>query len=195
MPKELRRLYMPLDFDSFEIRLLELHEENSYVNGVTCSLVYASLIKPPEYTALSYCWGDASKTTKIRIENWGNVEVTTNLEEALKSVRPLNFNGPGGSSRPKLLWVDALCINQEDSMERNQQVRQMRQIYSRAKEVISWVPCRSEDAVAYLVINQFYGNGCETTDQMPSRNRPKLAPVSGSDDIFRERSQSWEEIG
>jgi hypothetical protein len=109
IPKDLRHLYMPLDFDSFKIRLLELHEENSYGNGVTCSLVYASLIKPPEYTALSYCWGEASKTTKIRIKNWGNVEVTTNLEEALKSVRPLNFIGPGGSSRPKLLWVDALC--------------------------------------------------------------------------------------
>ncbi len=193
--EEYRRLYRPLDFDSFEIRLLELQGKNSDGNDVTCSLVYASLIKPPEYTALSYCWGDASKTTKIRIENWGEVEVTTNLKEALQSVRPVNFIGPGGSSRPKLLWVDALCINQQDSMERSQQVRQMRQIYSRAKEVISWVPCRSEDAVAYLVVNQFYGNGCETTDRVPSRRRMKVAPVSDSDDYFRERSQSWVDKG
>jgi hypothetical protein len=162
-----------------------VQDENSG-DGVTCSLVYASLIKPPEYTALSYCWGDASKTTKIRIENWGNVEVTTNLEEALKSVRPLNIIGPGGSSRPKLLWVDALCINQQDSLERSQQVRQMRQIYSRAKEVISWVPCALEYAVAYLIMNQFYGDGCETTDRVPSGRRTIVAPVSDSDDIFRE---------
>ena len=193
IPKGIR-LYRPLDFDSFEIRLLQLHEENDG-DGVTCSLVYASLIKPPEYTALSYCWGDASKTTKIRIENWGDVEVTTNLEEALRSVRPLNIIGPDGSSWPKLLWVDALCINQQDSLERSQQVRQMRQIYSRAKEVISWVPCGSEDAVAYLVMNHFYGNGYETTDRVPSRRRTKVAPISGSDDIFRKRSQSWMEIG
>lgn len=190
-----RRLYRPLDFDSFEIRLLELHGENSDVNGVTCSLIYASLIKPPEYTALSYCWGDASKTGKIRIENWGDVGVTANLEEALKSVRPLNFNGPGGIDRSKLLWVDALCINQQDSMERSQQVRQMRQIYSRAKEVISWVPCQSERAVAYLVINHFYDNCCETDYRVPSRRRTKVPPVSGSDDYFRERSQFWVEIG
>jgi hypothetical protein len=187
-------LYRPLDFDSFEIRLLQLHEENGCDN-VTCSLVYASLIKTPEYTALSYCWGDASKTTKIWFNGWGNVEVTNNLKEALKSVRPLNIIGPGESGRPKLIWVDALCINQQDSLERSQQVRQMRQIYSRAKEVISWVPCGSEDAVAYLVVNQFYGNWCETSDRVPSRKRTIVAPVRGSDESFRERSQSWVERG
>ena len=188
------RLYRPLDFDSFEIRLLQVQDENSG-DGVTCSLVYASLIKPPEYTALSYCWGDASKTTKIRIENWGDVEVTTNLEEALRSVRLLNIIGGSESSRPKVLWVDALCINQEDSLERSQQVRQMRQIYSRAKEVISWVPCSQEYAVAYLVMNQFYGDGCETTDRVPSRIRTMVAPVSDSDDIFRKWSPSWVKTG
>jgi hypothetical protein len=192
--KGTKHLYRPLDFDSFEIRLLQVQDENSG-DGVTCSLVYASLIKPPEYTALSYCWGDASKTTKITIENWGDVEVTTNLEEALKSVRPLNIMGLGKISRSKLFWVDALCINQQDSLERSQQVRQMRQIYSRAKEVISWVPCASEDAVAYLVMNQFYGNGCETTDREPSRRRTTAASLLGSEDTFRERSQSWVAVG
>ena len=37
------------------------------------------------------------------------------------------------------LWVDALCINQNDAQERSEQVRNMRQIYSRADEVFSWV--------------------------------------------------------
>lgn len=36
-------------------------------------------------------------------------------------------------------WYDALCINQNDNQERSQQVRNMRQIYSRAEEVFAWV--------------------------------------------------------
>ena len=38
-----------------------------------------------------------------------------------------------------LVRVDTLCINQDDNEERSHQVRQMRQIYSRAKEVLLWV--------------------------------------------------------
>lgn len=142
--KEMSSLYRPLDFDIFEIRLLRLHA--GLGEDVMVSLKYASLINSPEYIALSYCWGDASEKKKINIKDWGDVEVTTNLEEALRSVR-------NGSPKSIMLWVDALCINQQDTQERSQQVRQMRQIYSRAKEVISWVPCRSAEGVEYFVQN------------------------------------------
>jgi hypothetical protein len=80
-----------------------------------------------------------------------------------------------------VLWVDALCINQQDSVERSHHVRQTRQIYSRAKEVISWVPCRSEDAAEYLVKNRFYGTPCETTDQSRKRTKGVHVGSSGAD--------------
>jgi hypothetical protein len=96
-----------------------------------------------------------------------NVKVTSNLGQALRGLRPKI-----GKTR---LWVDALCINQEDLTERSQQVRLMRQIYSRAKEVISWVPCdtwnpygfggysRSKgDAIESLIKNKFVGKGTKT---------------------------------
>jgi hypothetical protein len=115
-------LYRPLDFDSFEIRLLKLHRGPSS-DYVTVSLEYASLINPPEYTALSYCWGDPTKTKKIKVENWGDVEVTINLEQALRNLRHLDEVGDSGHGKGKMLWVDALCINQQDSVERSHQVR------------------------------------------------------------------------
>jgi hypothetical protein len=52
----------------------------------------------------------------------------------------------------------------------------MRQIYSRAKEVISWVPCRSGDAVEYLIKNRFYGKGCLTIGR--ARKQTKDDPVT-----------------
>jgi hypothetical protein len=80
-----------------------------------------------------------------------------------------------------LLWVDALCINQGDPVERSQQVRQMRQIYSRASEVVSWIPCGSEKAVYYLMRNRFHGEEIEGEIQLQLRKRKNGVPVKGSD--------------
>jgi len=52
-----------------------------------------------------------------------------NLVTFLKYARQIKIYGP--------LWIDALCINQADIVERNSQVQMMGEIYSWAKEVIS----------------------------------------------------------
>jgi hypothetical protein len=189
-------LYRPLDFDSFEIRLLKFRGVLPRPLGdkerLTCSLEYASLINPPDYIALSYCWGDATETKKINI--WSHklarsphvwhTQATRNLYEALENVLLMDQNRRTGTHETEdqsiLVWVDALCINQKDPVERSQQVRQMRQIYSRASEVISWIPCGSEQAVDYLVRNRFHGEGIETEVQPPSRKRTNGVPVNGS---------------
>ncbi|PVH73001.1 hypothetical protein DL98DRAFT_366154, partial [Cadophora sp. DSE1049] len=127
--------YKPLDFDTYEIRLLQL-QWGSDEEEISCALEYASLIDPGPYIALSYCWGDLKKT---RLMNIGDVEfnATENLVHALQAVRKLRRQtGKEGFSR---LWVDAVCINQKDAQERSHQVRNMRQIYSRAQEVLSFV--------------------------------------------------------
>jgi hypothetical protein len=63
-----RSLCRPLDFDSFEIRLLKFRRLQPGPPGVdrqlTCSLEYESLINPPDYIALSYCWGDVTETPR-----------------------------------------------------------------------------------------------------------------------------------
>jgi hypothetical protein len=58
--------YLPLNTDRNEIRLLTLlpGDESTMVR---CSLEHVSLINPPEYRALSYCWGDPAITTEIII--------------------------------------------------------------------------------------------------------------------------------
>lgn len=83
-----------------------------------------------EYAALSYCWGDPQVTRPVRV-NGRIVQVTVNLEAALRQLRH-----DVGEGR---LWVDAICINQDDLAERAQQVSIMFWIYQGAFKVHIWL--------------------------------------------------------
>jgi hypothetical protein len=80
--------YKPLDFVNFEIRLLTLleNEDSSQDGQICCELKHASLDDPPKYHALSYCWGDPMVIAPILV-NGSTMEVTTNLEAALRELR------------------------------------------------------------------------------------------------------------
>lgn len=122
-------IYRPLDPLSRQIRLLTLHS-GTEGEHVECHLEHVSLEENPEYTALSYVWGDPTHPRTILLHNVP-FPVTTNLHAALRSIR---------SHTPEMskLWVDALCINQQDLAERSRQVPLMQFIYSQAKHTIVW---------------------------------------------------------
>ncbi|KAM0512786.1 hypothetical protein ACHAPE_008539 [Trichoderma viride] len=83
----------------------------------------------PPYKALSYVWGCWRRRDPPEILVNGNkVKVTTNLEIALKHLRK--------QDEETIFWIDALCIDQSNIAERSSQVAQMREIYSKASEVI-----------------------------------------------------------
>jgi Heterokaryon incompatibility protein (HET) len=141
-------LYTRLDFLSYEIRLLNI-QEAPYDESVQCTLEKTTLIDPGSYHALSYCWGDQRIKKKITI-NDTIVEVGYNLEAALQQLRSRGY---------LRVWIDALCINQSDNEERGLQIRNMRQIYSQAAYVITWLGDDSDNianAVKYLFENQRY---------------------------------------
>jgi hypothetical protein len=128
--------YRPLDFPAFEFRLLTLLPSENTNAPIHCIISYEVLIEPPEYRALSYCWGDQDVTEEIFV-NERSVQVGTNLKSALKELRAQEL---------LMLWVDALCINQKDLLERGLQVMRMGLIYSRAVEVVVWVGGDGEDS-------------------------------------------------
>ncbi|KAH8716724.1 heterokaryon incompatibility protein-domain-containing protein, partial [Phaeosphaeriaceae sp. PMI808] len=94
------------------------------------SIHTAGLSNWPEYKALSYVWGSSEMTSTIHVNNI-QCQATTNLVSALRHIRE--------KQTTIILWVDALCINQEDTNERNQQVQMMARIYKSAQEVIAWL--------------------------------------------------------
>jgi hypothetical protein len=121
--------YTPLQATN-AIRLLILDPGLPSDDHVSCSLSVVSLDDQPEYEALSYAWGDPNDTRLVTCSN-KHVDVTINLHAALQHIRHLD--------KPRALWVDALCINQEDTEERNQQVSMMAEIYSVAQRVLIWL--------------------------------------------------------
>ncbi|KAE9373630.1 HET-domain-containing protein [Stipitochalara longipes BDJ] len=129
--------YQPLDFDTHEIRVLSLTITEIEDELICCTMETMSLIDPKPYYALSYCWGDRHFTDKILLD-LGIAIVTESLWLALKAVRRYMASLDRSPTRIRL-WVDAMCINQNNNQERSQQVRNMRQIYSRAEEVFAWV--------------------------------------------------------
>jgi len=124
-----RYLYTPLDGIREEIRLLELVPGRAE-QPIEVRLQRVSLQSAPRYTALSYCWGDPSDPIPIYIDA-GRLDISQNLWHCLYHLRDEN--------QPLTLWVDALCIDQQNFEERNNQVLLMASIYSMAETVIAWL--------------------------------------------------------
>ncbi|KAF2002319.1 HET-domain-containing protein [Amniculicola lignicola CBS 123094] len=122
--------YQPLRQSKQEIRLLNISAAPKRNKFPSFSLEVVSLQSSPSYTALSYTWGDASKTTPLHIHNQV-FQATHNLYEALQHLTQ--------SGKLKKLWVDAICINQKDDEEKSWQVAQMIHIYRNAAETILWL--------------------------------------------------------
>ncbi|KAH8677658.1 heterokaryon incompatibility protein-domain-containing protein [Xylariales sp. PMI_506] len=93
-----------------------------------------------DYVALSYTWGDPNDKRLI-IVNGATVEVGANLEAAL---RVLQEKGPIQAGIK--IWIDAVCINQADTDEKNKQVPHMRDIYQRALDVVVWLGEEREES-------------------------------------------------
>ncbi|KAK6703195.1 hypothetical protein SNK04_013083 [Fusarium graminearum] len=100
-----------------------------------------------DYAALSYVWGDEKDTTIIAINNKRR-RVTTNLAKALSA-----FVQDGEFEDGYKLWVDAICINQQDMDERARQLRKMRHIYGDAWSVVAWLgePSFQSDSAIQLI--------------------------------------------
>ncbi|KAK4451182.1 heterokaryon incompatibility protein-domain-containing protein [Podospora aff. communis PSN243] len=84
------------------------------------------------YKALSYVWGEPKFTDRIFIDGI-RLDITESLGTALRRLRPLP------KQQPLRIWIDQICINQKDIMERNQQVRLMHAIYKDARQVLVWL--------------------------------------------------------
>ncbi|KAK0619708.1 heterokaryon incompatibility protein-domain-containing protein [Immersiella caudata] len=93
-------------------------------------LTPVSLDSEQRFTALSYVWGDPADKPSVVIDGY-SVKVTKNLHSALSRLRRQGFTGH--------IWIDALCINQCDTLEKNSQVPLMARIYSQAENVLIWL--------------------------------------------------------
>jgi hypothetical protein len=129
----------------------------------------------PTYEALSYTWGSAinpemayverQETTDDQIVSQTTLKLTQNLATALRHLRYLD--------KPRILWVDAICIDQQNNPERDQQVQRMREIYKYADRVVVWLGISSEKSALALSTLEYLGKQVEVTRDhaiLPSPN-------------------------
>ncbi|KAK3373047.1 heterokaryon incompatibility protein-domain-containing protein [Lasiosphaeria ovina] len=124
--------YLPLNPAQHEIRLLEIAPGRPG-SRVCCRVFHASLTSepPPEYDALSYMWSAPRLSYNITVNDDYAFDVGRNLRKALDDVRL--------PDAARVVWCDALCINQADDDEKGTQIQLMRRIYSDARVVRAWI--------------------------------------------------------
>lgn len=176
--------YAPLGHREFRILLIEPGDESAPIN---CQLLKQKLdhIKV-DYFALSYTWGDVSKTKgilcvaddKIALHmksepteagdvEIGELQISMNLLAALRNARQ--------TDQVAIMWVDAICIDQENIEERNQQVLVMWEIYIRASQTIIYLGESSE----------FSDDGFSLIEDLYSARQP-----NGTQVIFKDLSEA-----
>jgi hypothetical protein len=133
--------YKPLNYElGQEIRLVVLHPGRE-TDDLTCDIVHVNLLDDPIYEAVSYTWasanGDASMVEHISCRG-RTIPVTENCKSLLTCLRR-----PG---LKRTVWIDAVCINQGNTKERNHQVKLMATIYSNASQVVAYLGSEHEDA-------------------------------------------------
>jgi hypothetical protein len=127
-------LFSDDDNKSNKIRILIVHG-GPPSSPLECSL---RIREDEEYEALSYVWGkEVPEKEKQRLRIHSNdgttsiLRITPNLAQALKQLRNNNTS--------RIFWVDAVCMNQADHREKDNQVPLMAKIYSKAKNVCVWL--------------------------------------------------------
>ncbi|KAK4653245.1 hypothetical protein QC762_511730 [Podospora pseudocomata] len=121
--------YQSIDHSIAQIRVLTIHPGSSD-DPILCSLTRHSLQHENDYEALSYTWGDPTRNYLISI-GAASLPVTKSAHDALRHLRL--------KDRDRRVWIDAICINQDDNTERNHQVEYMGQIFKGASRVLAWL--------------------------------------------------------
>ncbi|KAI7541839.1 HET-domain-containing protein [Hortaea werneckii] len=120
-------------------RVLKI-KPGSWDSEIECNLLSClitsdnSVQRFPPYHALSYHWGPAGGRHMVRIlvdSNAYSIQIRRNLHTALRRLRSTQVDVH--------LWVDALCVDQENKDEKSSQIPLMRLIFSRANSVKVWL--------------------------------------------------------
>jgi hypothetical protein len=153
-----------------EIRLLQARMGNG--GSIQFELTTHTLNSKLEYYALSYVWGDPKVTKNITV-NGQIFAATANLVAALEILAPFN-DGQGDL----FMWIDAICINQNNLRERAAQVRMMSAIFMSASSVIAWLGPEGDQSTEVIELIKHIAN--EITSSPPNDYSFMTRPPSRS---------------
>lgn len=142
----------PIPIGILKIRLLELYsgKPNEPLRGYLRILEFDKRRGDQPYEALSYAWGHVDRRRSMILNN-KPFPITESLHQALQHLR--------SEVADRTIWIDAICINQNDKAERSKQVSIMGDIYKCARGVVNWLGVETTDtAVGMDVLSYLFGN-------------------------------------
>lgn len=192
--------YSALDESASEIRLMTLLP-GRFEDDISITIETVVLTKEhiPQYEALSYVWGSKENLVGISAKalvrrrrrrpkacSHGTISVTQNLAIALPYLRK--------EDKPRVLWIDAICVNQQDRAERGHQVKRMAAVYSMASQVIIWLGPESQNSTLALRAIDHVGSQLQvdwfsrkiTLDSTGETIAPIIDPFN---------SETWKSVG
>jgi hypothetical protein len=151
----------PYKYKSFEneryLRLLRLRRRGA-TREVRCELKQFPLDTAPPFTALSYRW--SYKTPSIPLYIDGKVKLVTTAVHQFLAHEVSYFHA-------QYIWIDAICINQDDKIEKASQIPLMRDIYSKATCVKVWLSPPDITGSGSLIRNAIFDNGLFSVKYLP----------------------------
>lgn len=168
-----QNVYRPLDRSIREIRVLDVLPSNGQRSeGVRCQIRHVSLDSEPGplYETISYCWGDPNPCETILLDGH-DFKVPKNTFLALRH--------SSYTDRLRTVWIDAVCINQNDLQERSQQVNMMGAIYSQTATGLIYLGEGAGDAAsvfASLGSIAKEAQAAHTREQMRELTLPEQKP-------------------
>jgi hypothetical protein len=154
--------YEDIDSAAGEIRLLRLRRQWLFWGHLHGSIEVVRVDAAPEYEAMSYRWTFGSKGPEVRmrtifVDNGDppirgrSLMIPSSAWEMLHAMSSLQVE--------RLVWIDAICINQKNKKEKSSQIPLMGQIYSKAARVVVWPGDRFDSGMASaLVLRLFIAN-------------------------------------
>ena len=130
---------IPLELGEFRL-LHRVGREPLAFTLRTCKIEY-----PPQYRALSYAWAAQEKDRALLCYSQDRtvqsiVQISETIQDALSEL----------TTEDMLIWVDAVCIDQANHVEKSQQVQVMHRIYSKAHDVAIWLGKQQDDSALAL---------------------------------------------
>ncbi|KXJ87598.1 heterokaryon incompatibility protein-domain-containing protein [Microdochium bolleyi] len=158
MAKLPRYCYKPLE-TLMTIRVLVLNAATSVNEPLTCAIEHQQRDSATaDYCAISYAWGVPNFTHQLLLSSGADVAhlaITKNVDGLLRQMRSLDI---------RRLWIDAVCLNQDDKTEKSRQIPEMGAIYRCANMVHIWLGESDEAAEAAFELFKTYGRGNDLSE-------------------------------
>jgi hypothetical protein len=127
--------HLPLGTTRQQIRLIQVRRDRD--GPIHCDISTFDIEVAPPYRAISYMWGPLEPEHDLIVDN-KRLSIRSNLRSLLLNLRTVPISGHM-ATESYYFWIDQICINQSDTLERNHQVRLMSEIYTHCQSVVVWL--------------------------------------------------------